>query len=145
MEVNWLSIAGAFNLLASALHIGVVIGGPNWYRFFGAGEAMALMAEKKSLIPTGITLGIASILFLWAVYAWSAAGILPLMPFTRSILLAITAVYLVRGVGGFVACFVLNHPLIKQNSTTFWVCSSAICLVIGLLHLFGLIEIWQTL
>ncbi len=33
-----LIVAGSLSFLAAALHVGVVIGGPGWYRFFGAGK-----------------------------------------------------------------------------------------------------------
>jgi putative oxidoreductase len=145
MNFDLLFIAGSLSMLAAALHIGVVIGGPNWYRFFGAGEAMALMADNGSLKPTVITLGIAIVLFVWGTYAWSGAGFLPNMPLLKLALSAITTIYLIRGIGGLVAPFVTNHPQIKQNSTAFWVWSSSICLVIGLFHLMGLIAIWKTL
>ncbi|MFT6906447.1 MAG: putative oxidoreductase [Oleiphilaceae bacterium] len=141
MNIDLLIIAGSFSFLAAFLHIGIVIGGPRWYRFFGAGESMALMAEKGSLKPTVITLSIATILFLWAFYAWSGAGVLPSMPFLKAALSAITAIYLIRGLGGIIAPFVSDHPQIKQNSLAFWVWSSSICLVIGVLHLMGLIAI----
>ena len=145
VNFDLLIIAGSFSFLAAALHIGVVIGGPNWYRFFGAGESMAMMAEKGSLKPTVITLGIATILIIWGAYAWSGAGFLPSMPFIKLALSAITAIYLIRGLGGLIAPFVTNHPQIKQNSIAFWVWSSAICLVIGVFHLMGIIAIWPTI
>lgn len=145
MNFDLLVIAGLFSFLAAILHIGVVIGGPNWYRFFGAGESMALMAEKDSLKPTVITLSIALVLTVWGAYAWSGAGILPKMPFIKLALSAISAIYLLRGLGGLVAPFVTNHPQVTQNSTAFWVWSSATCLLIGLVHLIGVVARWPTL
>jgi len=145
MELNSLIIAGSFSFLAAILHIGIIVGGPSWYRFFGAGESMALMSEKGSIKPTIITLGIATVLFVWVAYAWSGAGLLPSLPLLKFILPAITAIYLIRGLAGLVAPFITNHPQIKQNSTIFWVWSSIICLVIGLFHLMGIIAIWSTL
>jgi hypothetical protein len=145
MDVDLLIIAGSFSLLAAVLHVGVVIGGPRWYRFFGAGESMTLMAEKGSFKPALITLGIASVLAIWSAYAWSGAGVFPRMPFIKLALSAITAIYLIRGLAGLVAPFVTSHPQVKQNSTAFWVWSSAICLVIGVFHLMGIIPIWSTL
>jgi len=145
MNFDLLIIAGSFSLLAAALHIGVVIGGPSWYRFFGAGESMALMAEEGSRKPAVITIGIALVLIFWCAYAWSGAGFLPRMPFIKLALSAITGIYLIRGLGGLVAPFVTNHPQIKQNSIAFWVLSSAICLVIGVFHLMGIIAIWPSL
>lgn len=145
MSTNLLLISGMFSFAAAILHIGVILGGPTWYRFFGAGENMALMAEEGSLKPAVITLGIATILVIWAAYAWSAAGLLPSMPFTKLALSAITAIYLIRGIGGIVAPFATNHPQVKENSTAFWIWSSAICLVIGMFHLMGVVAIWSYL
>ncbi len=145
MNFDLLIIAGSLSLLAAVLHIGVVIGGPGWYRFFGAGETMAQMAGNGSLKPMIITLGIATVLVVWGAYAWSGAGVLPSMPFIKMVLSVITAIYLVRGVGGLVAPFVTNHPQIRQNSIAFWVWSSVICLIIGVFHLMGIIAIWSTL
>jgi putative oxidoreductase len=140
-----LIVAGSFSFLAAALHIGVILGGPNWYRFFGAGEAMARMAEQGSIKPTLITLGITAVLIVWGAYAWSGAGVLPRMPLLKLALSAITGIYLLRGVGGLVAPFVTNHQQITQNSTAFWLWSSALCLIIGLFHLVGVIAVWRSL
>ena len=61
MPANPFLIAGGIlSALASLLHIAVIAGGPAWYRFFGAGEGMARMAERGSPVPTLITLGIAA-------------------------------------------------------------------------------------
>lgn len=145
MNFDLLVFAGTFSFLAAILHVGVVIGGPRWYRFFGAGESMALMAEQGSFKPTFITLGITAVLIVWGFYAWSAVGLIPRMPFLKLALLIITGIYLVRGMAGMAAPFVTNHPQVKQNSTAFWIWSSAICLVIGLFHLMGMVAIWPTL
>lgn len=141
MNIELLTIAGTLSFIASALHVGVILGGPNWYRFFGAGEAMAKMAEQGSLKPTIITLGISLVLATWGAYAWSAANILPPLPFSTFALSAITSIYLLRGLGGLIAPFVTEHPQIKQNSTQFWIWSSLICLAIGMFYLMGLIKL----
>lgn len=105
---------------------------------------MAMMSEKGSFKPALITLGIALVLMTWAAYAWSAAGFLPTMPFTKLALVSITSIYLVRGLGGLIIPFVTDHAQIKQNSIVFWIWSSAISTLVGLCHLLGLVEIWQT-
>lgn len=145
MELNFLIIAGSFSFLAGILHFGVIIGGPSWYRFFGAGESMALMAEKGLIKPKIITFAIATALLIWAIYAWSGASLLPKMPLLKFTLSVVTAIYLIRGLGGLVAPFVTNHHQIKQNSTTFWIWSSLICLIIGVTHLVGIISMWSYL
>ena len=145
MNFDLLIIAGTLSILAAVLHVGVVIGGANWYRFFGAGESMAQMAEQGSLKPTVITLSISAVLIVWGFYAWSAAGLIPKLPLLKLALLIITGIYLVRGIAGIVAPFVTSHPQVKQNSTAFWVWSSVVCLAIGLFHLMGMVAIWPTL
>lgn len=145
MKIEYLKIAGLLSFIAALLHVAVIIGGPNWYRFFGAGEGMAQMAEQGLLTPILITTAISLVLFIWALYAWSAAGMIIALPFLKLVLIAITSIYLVRGVLGLVAPFVSEHPQIAQNSTSFWVWSSMICLLIGLVHGKGLMDKWSTL
>lgn len=136
-----LVLAAACSAAAAVAHIGVVLGGSTWYRFFGAGEGMARLAASGSWYPALITIGIAGILAAWSAYAASGAGLLPPLPFLRVALLGITAVYILRGIGGFfLAAFAPGG-----NSPAFWVWSSAICLAIGLLHAAGLSKRWHLL
>lgn len=142
MNFDYLKLAGALSFFASLLHLAIIFGGPSWYRFFGAGERMASLAAKGSPEPMLITLFIAAVLAIWGAYAWSAAGVLPQLPFLKLVLILITCVYLVRGTLGLIAPFVSSHPQITQNSTAFWIWSSVICLLFGLVHLKGLIDKW---
>jgi len=140
-----LKLAGLLSFIVSAMHIAVIFGGPNWYRFFGAGERMAQMAEQNLLKPTLITISISIVLAVWGAYAWSGAGLIPRLPFLKFILSIITAVYLIRGFGGLIAPFVSNHPQILQNSVSFWVWSSVICILFGMVHLKGVVDKWPVL
>ena len=45
----WLVTGGILSALAALLHLAVIAGGPDWYRFVGAGEEMARMAEQGSI------------------------------------------------------------------------------------------------
>lgn len=38
MRDKWLIAGGLLSAAAALLHIAVIVGGPDWYRFFGAGE-----------------------------------------------------------------------------------------------------------
>jgi hypothetical protein len=136
-----LILAAALSGLAALAHVGVVIGGPAWYRFFGAGEGMAQLAANGSWYPAVVTLGIATVLAVWSAYALSAAGFLPALPFVRLVLIAVTAIYLLRGIAGFV----LAVAAPGANGPTFWIWSSAICLVFGAVHAIGLAGRWQIL
>lgn len=93
---TWLAIGGVLSAVAAVMHLAIIIGGANWYRFFGAGERMARLAERGSPRPAIITLLIALVLFVWAGYAFSGAGLIPLVPLLRPGLVAISAIYLLR-------------------------------------------------
>ena len=133
-----LLLGGVLNALASIAHLACIVLGAPAYRFMGAGERMASAAESGKMRPTLITLAIAGVLFIWAVYGFSGAGITPPMPFMNLALVLISAVYLTRALA-----FPLLRPLFPENTTTFWLISSGICLAIGLLYLVGSIAAWE--
>jgi hypothetical protein len=136
----YLLIAGLLSAVATLLHLGCIYFGASWYRFFGAGEQMALMAEQGSYQPTLITLGISSVLALWSAYAFSAAGLIIRLPLIRLALCLITLVYLVRGLAGFI---LMNSTV--GRSPEFWFWSSLICLTFGVIHGVGLKKQWAIL
>jgi len=129
----YLIISGTLSAIAALLHLACIYFGAPWYRLFGAGEQMALMAEQGSSYPTVITLFIFSVLSLWSAYAFSAAGLIMRLPFIRLVMLLITLVYLIRGVAGFI---LVNNPM--GRTPEFWLWSSGICLLIGIFHALGL-------
>jgi len=135
-----LILGAALSAIAALLHICIVFGGPAWYRFFGAGERMAAGAAAGHWYPPIVTLLIAGMLAIWAAYALSGAGVLQPLPLQAFVLPAITAVYLLRGLVA-VALFVFD----RRRLSAFWVWSSVVCLVYGLVHLLGLIQVWETL
>lgn len=141
-EVNTLLlIGGILSIVASLLHIAIIIGGASWYRFFGAGERMATMAEKGSWYPTVITLFIAGVLFSWGLYAFSGADVFTYrLPFLNYALVVISAIYLVRGL-----VFIPALLFMPDKVDTFIVWSSLISLVFGLCYAIGTFQVWKTL
>jgi hypothetical protein len=140
-EINLsLTFGAILSALAAAAHICVIIGGAPLYRFFGAGEQFALASEKGKIYPALVTFGIAVVLAAWAAYALSGAGWLTGLPFLKATLCVITGVYLLRGMGGF-AMLAVKSPY----SNSFIVVSSLICLGFGLVHLQGLLQVWDKL
>src|SRR5664279_6075634 len=93
-----LLLAGTLSGGAALLHVAIIFGGAQWYRFFGAGEEMAAMAESGSWYPAIITLCIVLVLFVWALYAFSGAGVIRRLPMLKAGLVVISVAYLVRGV-----------------------------------------------
>jgi hypothetical protein len=139
--VNIPLAAGALlSAIAGLLHLGIIAGGPAWYRFFGAGERFARAAAAGRWYPTLVTLGIAAVLFAWSAYALAGAGVVHGLPFVKAALAAITAVYLVRGIG--------FAPLVAARGgrvTPFVVWSSLICFGFGVVHFVGLVQRWAAL
>ncbi|NVE01335.1 hypothetical protein [Massilia sp. BJB1822] len=135
-----LLIGAALSAIAALLHLAIIAGGPAWYRFFGAGERMATMAEQGKLYPAVLTLGIAAVLAAWAAYALSGAGLLAPLPLLKAGLCVIAAVYLLRGLA-----IVPLLTVARSKSTPFLVWSSLICLGYGIVHAIGLQQIWSTL
>ena len=132
-----LIFGGMLSVIAALLHVAIIIGGPDWYRFFGAGEGMAVMAEAGSWYPPIITSGIAIILFTWALYAFSGAGIIRKLPLLKLGLVVISLIYLIRGLAIIPAYFFM--PEILDN---FLIWSSLICLGYGASYSIGTKQIW---
>ncbi len=136
----YLIIAGCLSAIAAFLHLGCIYFGGNWYRFLGAGKQMAQLAEQGSIKPTALTSTIVLVLLVWSLYAFSAAGIALQLPLTKPVLCFITLVYLSRGAAGL---FLIKYPM--GRSPVFWLWSSIICLVFGVIHLIGLTQQWSIL
>jgi hypothetical protein len=136
----WLLAAATLSIIGAALHIAVIIGGPDWYRTFGAGEQIASAAARGSVMPTLITTGIVMVLLIWAVYALSATGLLPRLPLLPLALIAITAILTARGVLIFVPDFWRAD---LSADFKFW--SSAFVLAMALCFAVGTWQRWHQL
>ena len=141
MANPFLLAGAAMSAIAALLHLGCIVFGPSWYRFFGAGEGMAQLAAAGSPVPARITAGIAAVLTLWSAYALSGAGVIPRLPLLRTALCAIAGIYLLRGAAGSVLAAVAPG----ERSVAFWVWSSLICLGIGALYCVGARQVWSQL
>ncbi len=120
-------LAGAWcSGVAALLHLGCVLVGAEGYRLLGAGERMAGLAEQGHWYPVLVAWLIASVLAAWSLYALSGAGLIRRLPWLRSGLSGIAAIYILRGV-----TFPLIMPAFPENSMTFWIVTSFISLVIG--------------
>lgn len=135
---RFLLLGATGSAAAGVLHLGCLVFGAPWYRALGAGERIARMAEAGHPRPAVMTVFIAAVLFVWALYALSGAGVIRRLPLLRTVLCAVTAVYLLRG-----TLFVLLMPYFPDNGPLFWAVSSGICLALGLVHLAGLRQAWS--
>lgn len=127
--MNWWIVAAALNGLVALLHLGIILGGPNWYRFFGAGDQLASMAERKHPWP-GILTGIIALVFTsWTAICLSLAGILAPIPLALMAAWIITAIYTLRALAPLILM-----PWIKTLRTGFLFWSSIICGLFALVH-----------
>lgn len=136
----WLLTGDALSVVAALLHLACIVGGPDWYRFFGAGEGMARAAARGEWYPALITMAIAATLAIWAAYAFSGAGYLPRLPLLRTALVAITAIYLLRALA-----FVPVNLATRQYSDGFAIWSSLIVLLFGAMYATGTWKAWHDL
>ncbi|MGO2012066.1 MAG: hypothetical protein ACTJH9_07055 [Pseudoalteromonas sp.] len=135
-----LMLGGFFSAVAALAHLGCIIFGGDWYRFFGAGEQMARMAEAGESYPTIVTSVLVLVLLIWSVYGLSGARLIIKLPLLRTALVLISSIYVLRGV-----VFVVLMPMFPENSIIFWLVSSAICLSIGMLYCVGTYQSWSKL
>ena len=136
---RWLMVGGCLSLIAALLHIAVIIGGPEWYRFFGAGEDMARMAERGLWQPMLLTIGITVVLSIWALYAFAGATRVRRLPLMRTALVLISAIYLARGL------LIIPFLIEPHTRTAFNIWSSLIVLVFGLVYAIGTWLAWPAL
>lgn len=141
MQYNRYLMAGACaSGTVAALHLLCIVFGASWYRFLGAGEEMAQLVNAGSPLPALITFGIAALLSLWSAYALAGAGVIRKLPFTRLGLCAIAFIYCFRGLA--FPSLIFFFP---GNSSIFWMVSSSLSFGIGMLHVFGLKQMWWKL
>ncbi|MFN7747906.1 MAG: hypothetical protein ACK5OO_03085 [Cyclobacteriaceae bacterium] len=138
---GFLKWAGAFSLGIALLHIAIGFVGPTAYRYFGAGEEMATLAEQGSWQPFILTLFIALVLFVFGFYAWSGAGAFRKLPLLRWALVIIAGIYVLRGLGLFVQLLGVLKEETRNQDLTF----SGISLVIGLCYVAGIRLNWNRL
>ena len=141
---NWatgiLMIAAFLDVVAAIAHLACLAIGGSAFRFLGAGERLASEFEAGKSRPILITLMIALILSIWAIFALSGAGLIATLPLTKWVLLAISVVLIVRAF-----TFPLLKPYFPENSMKFWFISSGFCFVMGTAHLVGVITRWYLL
>jgi hypothetical protein len=132
--------AGLGSAAASVLHLACIAGGPDWYRWLGAGEKMGRAAERGSWYPPLVACAIAAVLAVWSAYAFSAAGLMVRLPLARTALVLISAVLIARA-----ALFFVRTSWRPDLSLGFMAWSSAIVLALGLVFAIGAWQAWSAL
>lgn len=134
------TIAALGSVAASLTHIWAIIAGPDAYASLGAPGEVIKSAEAGTWYAPTITFFIASVIMVWALYAFSAAGYLRRLFLRRTALIAIATVLLLRGFIIIPAMIISPDPL---GAFAYW--SSGICLLLGGLFALGLVLGWRQL
>jgi hypothetical protein len=111
---------------------------PSLYRYISAGleSDLGRMAEQGSTPTTIATVALAVIFAVWAIYAFSGAGLIVRLPLMRAALIAICVIYILRAL----AMPTEIKMVMNQGYPFRFVVFSAISLLAGLLYLIGLFK-----
>ena len=136
---EWLRWGAWLTAVVALLHLAIVVGGPAWYRFFGAGERMARLAARGAVYPAALTVGIAGVLAVWALYGLSGAGVIRRLPLLRPALVLIAVVYAARGLLGVPAALLGEGPYAAElrGRMPFMLVTSGVCLALALSYAAG--------
>ncbi|WP_166212315.1 hypothetical protein [Cognatiluteimonas telluris] len=141
--------AGTLVLAGALVHVAIIFGGPDWYRFFGAPERIARMAAEGRWYPVVACLSIATLLSVWSAYAFAGAGLIPALPLNRTVLCLIAIILITRGLV-FIPLAAWRPAMLaaitnRRGGGAFLIVTSALCLLIGLGYAFGVQRAWNWL
>lgn len=144
---RYLLWAAGGTIFAALVHLAMPIGGPAWYAFWRAPDALVRMAAAGHPHPVVMCVIIATMLSVCTLYALSGAGIIFRLPLLRIGLSAIAAVFLARGLA-FMPLLALRPEALAdvcscKEVDTFIVVSSAVCLAIGVGFAMGAARLWR--
>jgi hypothetical protein len=132
----WLTVGAGLNFAIALIHLGIIFAGGPAYVYFGAAD-LAVLAQAGSPVPALLTVCLTIVFIVFGVYALSGAGVVRRLPLLRLGLLAIGAVYTLRGLIVILDILRLvrgaGYPF---RQTVF----SAAALAIGLIYLIGTIR-----
>jgi hypothetical protein len=132
-----LLVAAGCSAFVAVLHVGIVVGGPTWYRWFGAPSLAAKVEAGAPLVPTAMAFAVTLIFAIWACYALSGAGAMRRLPLLRAGLFVIAGIYLLRGLQVVPEVFNVSRGLIPLRYAVF----SSFSAIAGVLYLLGVLRL----
>lgn len=129
----WLVFGGIGSLAVALVHAAAIVLGAPAYRFLGAPQ-LAPLAEQGSLLPPLLTAGLVLLFTLWALYAFSGAGLVRRLPGVSGGLVAIGAIYSLRGL---VVIVQLARLLQGRAEPPKLIIFSGLALALGVAYLMG--------
>jgi hypothetical protein len=127
---------GVITALISLLHVVLALT-PGLYRIVAPGQEspLAQMAIQGASQTTLATAALALVFAIWALYAFSGAGLIGRLPLLRGVLIVIGALYVLRSLALISEIdMVLNHDYPLRFAGY-----SIVSLIAGLLYLIGIL------
>jgi hypothetical protein len=138
-----LLVAAGCSLAVALLHAVVPLVGPAAYRFIG-GFSQASAVESGAAVRLAlITYAVALLFAIWALYAFSGAGVLRRLPLLRLGLLVIGGIYALRGLRLIPEMVATVQGTLGVPQRFLWF--SAVSLAIGACYLLGTLRSWSDL
>ena len=126
--------AGVLIVMIAIVHLAAIVIGPSAFVYLDAAE-LAVMIEQGSSLPTVLTLAVTAVLGVFALYAFSGAGLVQRLPQLHAGLLVIGAIFTFRGLGVFWFGYLVLAG--APNAIPREIGFSLLSLVLGLLVLAG--------
>ena len=131
--------------IIALLHVWIMLIGEPAYRYLaGIGDQLADLLVIGSFLPTILVSAITLVFVVFAIYAFSGAGLVIRLPFLHLGLLAIGATYLLRGIMNipfYVFVLIEKYEITSYRSFLF----DAVSFTIGLFYMLGTILEWKRL
>jgi hypothetical protein len=126
--------SGSISAAVAVLHV-ILTFKPEWWKdIAGSVESpLASMAEQGSPGTRVASAGLAVLFSIWAMYAFSGAGLVRALPWLRAVLVAVGVTYLLRGLA-----IIPELEMVRaEGYPTQYVVFSGISLLTGSLYLIG--------
>jgi putative oxidoreductase len=134
----YLLTGGLFSLAFAVFQVSAVFWPPEMLTFFGG--PVEMQAENP-LMYIFVCVVIGAIIAVAGLYALSGAGIFRRLPLLRTMLVGITAVFILRGLAIINDLRMINeHPELNLGR---FVVFSLFALCVGLVHLIGVIRLFR--
>ncbi|TGE83026.1 hypothetical protein C7Y70_11555 [Pseudoalteromonas sp. KS88] len=129
--------AGVIAFAAATWHLLCIWGGPSWYAFARAPQALIESAQQGTYLAPVATIIVAGLIFTCGAYALSAASTIRKMPLTTAALSTIALICVARAL-------IAVPLLIRSTELDIWqLVASSVWLYVGICFLLGAKVYWQ--
>jgi hypothetical protein len=131
-----LLIGGYFSLLFAVFQISGIFWPPKGIKYFGGPVELS---QTRPVMYAILCLVVGAAVAVFGVYALSGAGTIRHLPLLRTIITAVTVIYLLRGL-----LLIPQIPVVlKHPGAMRFAVFSLIALCVGLVHLGGLVKLFK--